>query len=114
IIGGLNYCQSQKYHAREINEFLLKIGSNEIDSTETISKLCKRPEINLKQLLNFNGSMNDRIVLDLLNDDKALEQVEIELKYEGYIHRQHEAVNKLEKYEDTKIPLNFDFTKIKH
>jgi tRNA uridine 5-carboxymethylaminomethyl modification enzyme len=114
IIGGLNYCQSQKYHAREINEFLLKIGSNEIDSTETISKLCKRPEINLKQLLNFNGSMNDRIALDLLNDDKALEQVEIELKYEGYIHRQHEAVNKLEKYEDTKIPLNFDFTKIKH
>jgi len=48
-----------------------------------------------------------------LQDEKALEQAEIEIKYEGYILRQHEAVSKLEKYEDTKIPFNFDFTKIK-
>ena len=114
IIGGLNYCQTKKYHARELNEFLVRAGSNEIDSTETISKLCKRPELNLKQLLNFNGSSNEQIAIDLLKDEKALEQTEIELKYEGYIQRQHEAVAKLEKYEETKIPLNFDFTKIKH
>jgi tRNA uridine 5-carboxymethylaminomethyl modification enzyme len=36
------------------------------------------------------------------------------LKYEGYIQRQYEAVARLEKYEETKIPLNFDFAKIKH
>ena len=42
--------------------------------------------------------------LNLLNDEKALEQAEIELKYEGYIIRQYEAVAKLEKYEETKIP----------
>ena len=114
IISGLNYCQTKKYHARDLNEFLVRAGSNEIDSTETISKLCKRPELNLKQLLNFNGSSNEQIAIDLLKDEKALEQVEIELKYEGYIQRQHEAVAKLEKYEETKIPLNFDFTKIKH
>ncbi len=113
IINGINYCQTKKYHARDVNEFLVKAGSNEIDSTETISKLCKRPEFNLKQLLEFNGSSNDVEVVALLNDEKALEQVEIEIKYEGYILRQYEAVSKLEKYEATKIPLNFDFTKIK-
>lgn len=113
IISGINYCQTKKYHARDINSFLLNIGSTEIDSTETISKLCKRPEINLKQLLNFNGSANESIALELLNDEKALEQAEIELKYEGYIIRQNEAVSKLEKYEETKIPLNFDFSRIK-
>ena len=48
-----------------------------------------------------------------MQDLKALEQVEIELKYEGYILRQHETVSKLEKYEETKIPLNFEFLKIK-
>ena len=114
IIAGIDYCASKKYHARDVNRFLNSMGSNEIDSTETISKLCKRPEINLMELLEFNGSARDPESLALLNDKKALEQTEIELKYEGYIQRQYEAVAKLEKYEDTRIPLNFDFTKIKH
>lgn len=113
IVSGINYCQTKKYHARDINEFLISIGSTEIDSTETIAKLCKRPEINLKQLLEFNGALNDNEAKELLNDDQALEQAEIELKYEGYILRQQETVAKLEKYEETKIPVNFDFTKLK-
>jgi tRNA uridine 5-carboxymethylaminomethyl modification enzyme len=112
IIGGINYCQTKKYHARDINNFLVKSGSTEIDSTETISKLCKRPGFNLKQLLEFNGSSSDLEAVTLLNDKKALEQAEIEIKYEGYILRQHEAVSKLEKYEATKIPLDFEFSKI--
>jgi tRNA uridine 5-carboxymethylaminomethyl modification enzyme len=33
IINGINYCQTKKHHARDINEFLISIGSNEIDST---------------------------------------------------------------------------------
>jgi len=113
IVNGINYCQTKKYHARDINEFLANLGSTEIDSTETISKLCKRPEVNLKQLLEFNGALNNDDAKALLNDEIALEQAEIELKYEGYILRQQDTVAKLERYEDTKIPLNFDFTKIK-
>ena len=114
IIEGINYCRDKRYHSKKINSFLLSVGSTEIESTETISKLCKRPEIKLKQLLEFNGSSNDPEAIGLLNDEQALEQAEIELKYEGYIVRQYESIAKLEKYEETKIPLNFDFTKIKH
>lgn len=114
IINGINYCRDKKYHARDINKYLVSVGSSEIDSTETISKLCKRPEINLKQLLEFNGTLKDIEAVDLLNDEKALEQAEIELKYEGYILRQYEAVAKLEKYEDKKIPLDFDFSRLNH
>ncbi len=114
IINGINYCQTKKYHSRDINEFLQSIGSTEIDSTETISKLCKRPEVSLEQLLKFNGASNDVEAKNLLNDRQALEQTEIELKYEGYISRQYESVAKLERYENTKIPLNFDFAKVKH
>ena len=113
IIGGIKYCQDKRFSAKKANSFLLSIGSTEIDSTETISKLCKRPEIKLKQLLEFDTS-NDTEAIGLLSDEHALEQAEIELKYEGYIVRQYEAIAKLEKYEETKIPLNFDFAKIKH
>ena len=52
--------------------------------------------------------------MDLLNDEIAIQQAEIELKYEGYIQRQNEAILKLEKYEDTKIPSNFDYSRVKH
>lgn len=114
IISGINYCRNEKYHARNVNEFLSSFNSNEIDSTETISKLCKRPEINLKQLLEFNGTSNDDQATALLEDEKALGQVEIELKYEGYISRQYDAVAKLEKYEDLILPINLDYQKIKH
>lgn len=114
IINGINYCQYKKFHASDVNELLVSIGSNKIDSTETISKLCKRPEINLRQLFEFNGASKDLEVTEILDNKQALEQIEIELKYEGYITRQHEAVAKMEKYEGKKIPLNFDFTKIKN
>jgi tRNA uridine 5-carboxymethylaminomethyl modification enzyme len=114
INNSVNYCSNKKYHARDINIYLLSVGSTEIDSTETISKLCKRPEINLKQLLEFDGISNEQEINDLLNDDAALEQTEIELKYEGYIARQYESIARLERYEETKIPLSFDYQKIKH
>ena len=104
---------STKLHARDINSHLEKLGSSSIDSTETISKLCKRPEINLKDLLNFNGNSLDIDFSKLLEDEQLLDQVEIELKYEGYISRQQQMVQKLEKYEDTQIPLTLNYLNFK-
>ncbi len=102
-----------KLHAREINSHLEKLGSSVIDSTETISKLCKRPEINLKDLLNINGNSLENDFAELLKDDSLVNQVEIELKYEGYISRQQQMVEKLEKYEDTQIPLTLNYLNFK-
>ena len=46
---------------------------------------------------------------NVINDEKAIEQIEIELKYEGYIKRQYEMIEKMMKLEKTKIPLNFNY-----
>jgi tRNA uridine 5-carboxymethylaminomethyl modification enzyme len=102
-----------KVHAREVNSFLEKKGLPGIDSTDTISKLCKRPELELKELLQFVDTEKHSTVTELVNDPAALEQVEIELKYEGYIKRQYEAVDRMEKYEDAKIPLTFNYLTLK-
>ena len=48
-----------------------------------------------------------------MEDERAIEQVEIELKYEGYIQRQQELVEKMEKLEKINIPLNFNYLNIK-
>lgn len=109
----IQFCRSTKLHARDINSFLESTGSSPIDSTETISKLCKRPELNLKQILSLNGFADNLLIKNLMNDSAALEQVEIELKYEGYIHRQYETVQRFEKYEETKIPLTLNYLNLK-
>jgi tRNA uridine 5-carboxymethylaminomethyl modification enzyme len=102
-----------KLHSRDVNPFLKMKGLSEIDSAETISKLCKRPELTLKEIININGTENNPLVIELVNDEKALEQVEIELKYEGYIKRQFDMVNRLEKYESLIIPLTLNYLTLK-
>ena len=102
-----------KLHARDINPYLESKGLPGIDSTETISKLCKRPELNLLEIISVNGNEKYEEVRDLLEDETALEQVEIELKYEGYIQRQFENIERLERYESTKIPLTLNYLILK-
>lgn len=109
----VQFCSNTKLHSRDINLFLGSIGSSQIDSTETISKLCKRPELNLKQILSLNGYVKNSLIQNLLTDPAALEQVEIELKYEGYIKRQYEAVNRFERYEETRIPSTLNYLNLK-
>ena len=109
----LNLFDSLKLHARDVNKYFGSKKLPVIESAETISKLCKRPGLSLKEILNLNGTTNIEIVNRLLNDDKSLEQVEIELKYEGYLKRQQETVGKLERYETTSIPLSLNYFNLK-
>ena len=105
----ISLCRNKKFHAREINDFLKIKGSSPIDSTETISKLCRRPELGLSEILQLNGKDDNPVLKELLNDETALRQVEIELKYEGYMKRQQQTIRRLEKYEDLKIPLTLNY-----
>jgi tRNA uridine 5-carboxymethylaminomethyl modification enzyme len=104
---------SLKLHARDVNKYFESRGLPGIESTETISKLCKRPELSLKEILNLNGYSNIDVVNQLLTDSKSLEQVEIELKYEGYLKRQEDAIERLERYEETQIPLSLNYLNLK-
>ncbi len=113
IQSGIETLNKIKVHARDVNSFLAEKGLPGIDSTETIGKLSKRPELQLTELLKFvngNGNLNTD---ELQTNPAALQQVEIELKYEGYIKRQYETVERLEKYEDTKIPLTLNYLNLK-
>ena len=109
----INLFNNLKLHARDINPLLETRGLNGIDSTETISKLCKRPELSLHELLKVNGFGGEKLIKELLDDPVSLNQVEIELKYEGYLKRQQENILRMEKYEDTNIPLTLNYSLLK-
>lgn len=94
----------------EINDLLRKYNTTEIDQNESISKLVKRNDIKLIDLLKLSN-------YSFLNNQKlqyeAIFQAEIELKYEGYIKRQNEEIQKFLENENILIPRNFDYSKIK-
>ena len=63
--------------------------------------------------MKVNGFGGEVLVKELLNDPASLNQVEIELKYEGYLKRQEENILRLERYEEVNIPLTLNYLQIK-
>lgn len=112
ISSAIERCKKITIHARDVNSFLEKKGLNGIDSTESISKLCKRPQLFLEEIIDL-FSDPDPILLQVKSNKEILEQVEIELKYEGYIQKEYDTIERMQRNEETKIPEGFDFLKIK-
>ena len=75
-----------------------------MENSETLAKLTKRPEVKIKDLVSEIG-----LEFEFEVKKEILEKVEIELKYEGYIKKQQELVEKLNKHEEILIPLDFDY-----
>jgi len=111
LLIGRDLLETIKISSKEINPLLVSIGENETESSDFIAKIVKRPELKLKEILQLK-SENDAALFDIKNDDYLIEQLEIELKYEGYIKRQEEVVKKVEKFEELHIPLNFNYSNL--
>ncbi len=81
-----------------------------IDNPETINKLVKRPETKLEDIINLVSDEDKPKIEEVVKNKTVLEQVEIEMKYEGYIVRQQEIIERFEKLENVPIPINFDYS----
>jgi len=90
--------------AKNINPFLVSIGSSELRDSITISNILKRPEIFYDQIAEFDPNRPS------LRED-IWKQCEIKIKYEGYIKKQLKQVEKFKSLENKKIR-NLDFNQI--
>ena len=94
-----------KIKPKDINPFLKLKDSSPIKESKSIIDLIKRPNIHLKDLKLFTGKINKKA--------EESEQVEINTKYESYIEKEMETVDKMKRLEDSVIPENYDYKKIK-
>ncbi|MCJ7663558.1 MAG: tRNA uridine-5-carboxymethylaminomethyl(34) synthesis enzyme MnmG, partial [Desulfobacterales bacterium] len=87
------------------NDKLHELGSNPIRNVTTLEELLRRPEITYQDLKVFNSSPNS---LPL----EVVEQVELEVKYAGYIRKQEELVARFRSMERVRIPeeMRYDTT----
>ncbi|MFQ3198165.1 MAG: tRNA uridine 5-carboxymethylaminomethyl modification enzyme, partial [Paraglaciecola sp.] len=90
----------------ESAEVLNTILKNPLSKENTLEDIIRRPEMNYQLLMQI-PEMGPAIA-----DPKAAEQVEIQIKYAGYIERQEEEIAKTRKSENTLIPVDFDFSQI--
>ena len=89
--------------SKENNVFLRDVQSSEIKEPLLLFDLIKRPEISIKEISFF---------LDEEFDIEVLEQVELQIKYGGYIQKAIKDAEKLIRLENKQIPSEVDYTKI--
>ncbi len=73
----------------------------------SLEELIRRPEVTYQQLLAIDS------LGPVLADPVAAEQVEIQIKYEGYINRQQDEIAKQQRNEETRLPAKFDYSQVK-
>lgn len=91
---------------RQVQEFLESHGSTALKTGATLAELVRRPELNYFMLTEIDSERPD------LSADTA-EQVNINIKYEGYIKRQQQQVSQFKKLERKRLDENFDYNSVK-
>lgn len=92
----------------EVNQFIEAHGDNRLKDAITAADFIKRPYVDYKTLLKFIPAPAPAEELDR----HVIEQVEIQLKYAGYIKKEEEKVARMKRMESKRIPANIDYEKI--
>ena len=93
----------------EANEYLESVGSSKLVFKQKATQLILRPSIGLQEMKKYLPTITN--ALEGFSDD-AIEQVEIQLKYDTYITKEKELVTKMSQLEDLMIPDNFSYDKL--
>ena len=91
--------------AENVQEVLRRYNSTELKSGTSLAELLKRPEIKYEYLADIDPERPEL-------SKEVTDQVEINLKYDGYIKRQLKQVEQFKKLENKKIPLDLDYKEI--
>ncbi len=95
-----------------LNEYLLSTGTAGLKQPVKAHSVLPRPEVNIDELLKVDESLRAK-VYDITDNKLVLEQVEIQIKYAGYIQKEHEMVRELDNKEQIILPENLDYERIK-
>lgn len=102
-----NYIKKESIKPLQVNLFLEKLGSQPISQSRKLIDVALRPEVPLKQLLQLLNT----IQLDNYPNE-IIESAEIRIKYGGYIEREKQIADKLQRLEYVKIPNDLEYQRL--
>ena len=91
----------------KVNEVLRQRGTPELEQPASLEQLLKRPELHYADLKRMDQNLFSQNL-----SPSVEQQIEIQCKYEGYIRRQFEQVEKFKKLEKKRIPHDFDYAEV--
>ena len=98
----MDYIRTQRFTPKEeINRALESMGTAPLTTGTRADQILKRPEMTYRKMMEMLGCP--------AFDEEAVEEMEITVKYEGYIARQEAAVRKAARMENEKLPLDMDY-----
>jgi tRNA uridine 5-carboxymethylaminomethyl modification enzyme len=95
-----------------LNEYLLSVGTTSLKQPVKAHTVLPRPEVSIDELLQADESLRSK-VYDITDNKLVLEQVEIQIKYAGYIEKEYEMVKELGNKEQVVLPGDLDYERIK-
>ncbi len=99
------------YEPQEVNAILERLDSSPVKQADKMVKVFSRPKVTMAHMMELpkvKAYVEDR---DLGRE--VMEQAEIQVKYSGYIEKEKNNADKLQRLEGIKIPDNFDYNKLK-
>lgn len=108
-----NYLENRTIAPKDINDYLISIGEKELTQHEKLSQLVKRSRTQLDKILEYYKNGDDPLIKEIAKNKEVLNQIEIEMRYAGYIRAEMELIEQFLKNENITIPVDFDYNKIK-
>lgn len=96
----------------QMDPMLLNKGTSPLSQPVKAKSVLSRPEISITDIIDADDSLRAE-AYSISEDKYVLEQIEIQVKYEGYIQKEHDMVLELSSKEDKEIPERIDYSKLK-
>lgn len=104
----IEFCEQTSVLPEEVNHKLEEWNTSVLSQKVKFKSLVMRPQINMNELLNEVSSSLQFIREHSISEEEIIE-ADIRIKYDSYIEKERETAKKILKFEDIKIPENFDY-----
>lgn len=98
-------------YPEKMDPILKKQGTSTLSQPVKAKTLIPRPEISIYNLLNADSDLREKAE-NITTDDKVFEQIEIQIKYAGYIEKEFEMVEEMNEKENMLIPETLEYERI--
>ena len=106
----IKFLKETSIKPEEVNDILNEKDSAAVSQSMKMFKIASRPQLDFDDVKRFPKVKE--FILEHQIDDEVVEQTEIHVKYSGYIEKEKNSADKLQRLENIKIPINFDYQKI--
>ena len=105
----VDFLKTTNINPERINGLLESKGTPGISNKARLAQILTRPQINLSDMIGVIDSLRDNYDLSVESVRNIVEEAEIIVKYEGYIDKEREVADKLNRLENVKLSPDFDY-----